>query len=61
MSDSAASDDPAPRPIWLCADDYGISESVDKAIRDLLMNGRINADLGDGRGARASRPRKPHR
>ena len=32
-----------PRPIWLCADDYGISESVDKAIRDLLMRGRINA------------------
>ncbi len=31
------------RPIWLCADDYGISESVDKAIRDLLMRGRINA------------------
>ena len=42
-SDSAASGDPALRPIWLCADDYGISESVDKAIRDLLMNGRINA------------------
>lgn len=31
------------RPIWLCADDYGISESVNKAIRDLLMRGRINA------------------
>jgi predicted glycoside hydrolase/deacetylase ChbG (UPF0249 family) len=31
------------RPIWLCADDYGISESVDKAIRDLLMRGHINA------------------
>jgi predicted glycoside hydrolase/deacetylase ChbG (UPF0249 family) len=41
--DSAASGEHAPRPIWLCADDYGISESVDKAIRDLLMNGRINA------------------
>ncbi len=35
--------DGTPRPIWLCADDYGISESVDKAIRELLMNGRINA------------------
>src|SRR3954452_19428005 len=31
------------RPIWLCADDYGISESVDKGIRDLLMRGRLNA------------------
>ena len=31
------------RPIWLCADDYGISESVDRAIRDLLMRGHINA------------------
>ena len=44
---SARDADPAPsgtaRPIWLCADDYGISESVDKAIRDLLMRGHINA------------------
>jgi predicted glycoside hydrolase/deacetylase ChbG (UPF0249 family) len=31
------------RPIWLCADDYGISISVNKAIRDLLVRGRINA------------------
>ena len=31
------------RPIWLCADDYGISEAVDKGIRDLLMRGHINA------------------
>jgi hypothetical protein len=31
------------RPIWLCADDYGISASVNKAIRDLVMRGRINA------------------
>ena len=38
-ADAAAS----PRPIWLCADDYGISEAVDKAIRDLLMRGHINA------------------
>jgi len=29
--------------IWLCADDYGISASVDAAIRDLVMRGRINA------------------
>ena len=31
------------RPIWLCADDYGISPSVDRGIRDLLMRGRLNA------------------
>jgi hypothetical protein len=31
------------RKIWLCADDYGISPSVDAAIRDLVVNGRINA------------------
>lgn len=31
------------RPIWLCADDYGISLSVNKAIRELVMRGRINA------------------
>src|ERR1700681_3185991 len=31
------------RRIWLCADDYGISPAVDAAIRDLVVNGRINA------------------
>ena len=31
------------RPIWLCADDYGISPAVDVAIRDLVVRGRINA------------------
>ncbi len=31
------------RHIWLCADDYGISHSVNTAIRDLIMRGRINA------------------
>jgi predicted glycoside hydrolase/deacetylase ChbG (UPF0249 family) len=31
------------RSIWLCADDYGISPSVNAAIRDLLVRGRINA------------------
>lgn len=31
------------RRIWLCADDYGISPSVSKGIRELLMRGRINA------------------
>ena len=29
--------------IWLCADDYGISASVNAAIRDLVVRGRINA------------------
>jgi predicted glycoside hydrolase/deacetylase ChbG (UPF0249 family) len=33
----------APARIWLCADDYGISPSVDDAIRDLIARGRINA------------------
>jgi predicted glycoside hydrolase/deacetylase ChbG (UPF0249 family) len=31
------------RRICLCADDYGISRSVDHAIRDLLARGRISA------------------
>jgi chitin disaccharide deacetylase len=31
------------RRIWLCADDYGISESVNIAIRDLVVRGRLNA------------------
>jgi predicted glycoside hydrolase/deacetylase ChbG (UPF0249 family) len=31
------------RSIWLCADDYGISKSVNRAIRDLVMAGRLNA------------------
>ncbi len=33
----------APRRIWLCADDYGISPSVNGAIRELIMRGRLNA------------------
>jgi predicted glycoside hydrolase/deacetylase ChbG (UPF0249 family) len=32
-----------PRRIWLCADDYGICASVNVAIRDLVVRGRINA------------------
>jgi hypothetical protein len=32
-----------PRRIWLCADDYGISPGVNRAIRELLEIGRINA------------------
>lgn len=31
------------RSITLCADDYGISRGVSRAIRDLLASGRINA------------------
>jgi len=33
----------AVRPIWLCADDYGISPGVNGAIRDLVARGRLNA------------------
>jgi predicted glycoside hydrolase/deacetylase ChbG (UPF0249 family) len=29
--------------IWLCADDYGISPGVNRAIRDLIDRGRLNA------------------
>jgi len=32
-----------PRRIWLCADDYGISPGVNRAIRDLIGHGRLNA------------------
>ena len=38
MSDAAP-----PRRIWLCADDYGIAEGVNRAIRDLIGRGRLNA------------------
>ncbi len=31
------------RRIWLCADDYGISPSVNAAIRELILRERINA------------------
>ena len=34
---------PSPRRIWLCADDYGISPGVNRAIRDLIERGRLNA------------------
>jgi predicted glycoside hydrolase/deacetylase ChbG (UPF0249 family) len=33
----------AGRRIWLCADDYGISHSVNAAIRELILRRRINA------------------
>jgi hypothetical protein len=32
-----------PRQIWLCADDYGISASVNAGIRELIAQGRLNA------------------
>jgi predicted glycoside hydrolase/deacetylase ChbG (UPF0249 family) len=31
------------RRIWLCADDYGISPGVNRAIRELIEQGRLNA------------------
>ena len=34
---------PRLRKLWLCADDYGISPGVNRAIRDLIARGRINA------------------
>ncbi len=35
---------PSPaRRIWLCADDYGLTQGVNAAIRDLLERGRLNA------------------
>lgn len=33
----------SPRRIWLCADDYGMSPGVNRAIRDLIGKNRINA------------------
>ena len=32
-----------PRRIWLCADDYGMADGVNRAIRDLIGRGRLNA------------------
>ena len=32
-----------PRRFWLCADDYGLSPGVNRAIRDLIERGRLNA------------------
>jgi chitin disaccharide deacetylase len=34
---------PPPRHVWLCADDYGISPGVNRAIRELIDANRINA------------------
>jgi chitin disaccharide deacetylase len=33
----------ATRQIWLCADDYGLSPSVNAGIRELIAQGRLNA------------------
>ncbi|WP_375776945.1 ChbG/HpnK family deacetylase [Bradyrhizobium sp. ma5] len=33
----------SPRRIWLCADDYGLSDGVNRAIRDLIERDRLNA------------------
>jgi hypothetical protein len=33
----------SPRRFWLCADDYGISPGVNRAIRELIERGRLNA------------------
>jgi len=38
MNDAAT-----PRRVWLCADDYGISPGVNRAIRELIERGRLNA------------------
>jgi predicted glycoside hydrolase/deacetylase ChbG (UPF0249 family) len=38
-----AETDTSPRPIWICADDYGMSPGISKAIRDLVTRGRLNA------------------
>ncbi|MEP6837379.1 MAG: ChbG/HpnK family deacetylase [Bradyrhizobium sp.] len=35
--------DAAPRRIWLCADDYGLADGVNRAIRELIDGGRLNA------------------
>jgi predicted glycoside hydrolase/deacetylase ChbG (UPF0249 family) len=32
-----------PRQFWLCADDYGLSPGVNRAIRELIERGRLNA------------------
>jgi predicted glycoside hydrolase/deacetylase ChbG (UPF0249 family) len=40
---SRAGNAAAKRPIWLCADDYGIAPGVNTAIRDLIVRGRLNA------------------
>lgn len=43
IESGAAVKTPVTRRIWLCADDYGISPSVNDAIRELILRSRINA------------------
>jgi len=31
------------RKIWLCADDYGMAPGINRAIRQLILHGRLNA------------------
>ena len=64
------SGDEPQRRIWLCADDYGISPGVNRAIRDLIERERINATsvmvIGPAAGRdevdalRPPSPRNPH-
>jgi len=35
--------DAALRRIWLCADDYGLADGINRAIRELIARGRLNA------------------
>jgi hypothetical protein len=46
----------AAAPIWLCADDYGLSDGVNRAIRDLI-GAAAQCDIGDG-GRPGDRPRR---
>jgi chitin disaccharide deacetylase len=41
--DAEAAQQPAPRRVWLVADDYGISPAVNAAIRDLAVRRRLSA------------------
>ncbi len=43
LPDRAGDAGPSMRRFWLCADDYGIAPGVNRAIRDLILRGRINA------------------
>ncbi len=43
MTSAKRDDAVSRRKLWLCADDYGISPAVSRAIRDLIGRGRLNA------------------
>jgi predicted glycoside hydrolase/deacetylase ChbG (UPF0249 family) len=32
-----------PRRLWLCADDYGLAPGINRAIKQLILRGRLNA------------------